>query len=755
MANVPNIPSVVVSIEDRSYLQPILASGRTVLIPHFSKYGSERIESWSTWEEYQSKYGNADPKKYGLAQLYIKGASQFTQSFIGKRLLPDDATFANIAVAFDASTAIPTSYPGQTDQEGLIAAAADHVQGFIGKGRGSGYNDIVIKFVPLREYEKFYADDDGLEKYKFNILAAYVYEKQADGSLVQVEKDPVPFAIVSEDPVTNAAIKDIYDGKSLNIQGRFYDQSDYLDAFIKDSDGSLTDYLGINDIGSPLFWDATKGQAAYLSYEDGEIAPYYVSGRDVASTVPQVRFHWTDQSSADRYTIVKIENGNVAFTDDTASGPLSGDVDSINIFSDLAFYKMTLSDKGNFFSTNVSKYTTTAVAGQRQITTGFDNTGAAVIINDYVLKEGVEYTVNTADPTRIDFVNPLQYGDEILVISANTAGDISAKLETIFFPRYNLWKYLIREGLQLSFGEDGANLFLNGQLNFDGPGTTTQQNAKQLLIDFYMNNNAIREVLYPEYNFDYVPDFTDDPDVQAAIVNLTDYIETAFGIHSCGINYSYDQDIKYRKYNLGISSYNNALYSGQANKKHYDSDLGRTIVMPTSYYALLSHLYVDGTYDVAEPVANINKGALRTGSIELTYVPTAKEIEKLRIRQINAIIDEPAGIYFIDQLTMYKKASILSRCHAIKPVQKIKKDLRDLLKEVLHYKDGHSAVARAEAIIKTYMDQWIYNETNPRGAFEFYRTQLDFNENTLTLNVILTVKPLRSVEKVNVTIAVV
>jgi hypothetical protein len=39
MANVPNIPSVVVTIEDRSYVQPILSSGRTVLVPFFSKYG--------------------------------------------------------------------------------------------------------------------------------------------------------------------------------------------------------------------------------------------------------------------------------------------------------------------------------------------------------------------------------------------------------------------------------------------------------------------------------------------------------------------------------------------------------------------------------------------------------------------------------------------------------------------------------------------------------------------------------------------
>ena len=763
MANVPNIPSVVVTIEDRSYLEPILASGRTPLIPHFSKYGSEDIEAWSSWDEYQSKYGNADPKKYGLAQLYIKGASQFTQSFLGKRLLPDDATFANKFVSYSAAGAIHSTLTGQTDKDGFFGTIPNHSLAFVGKGRGSGYNDILIKFQPLREYEKFYADDDGIEKYKFNILAAYIYEKQADGSLVQVERTPIPFALVSDDPATNVAIKDIYDGKSLNVQGRFNDQSNYIDAEIKDTydttdSDSLVQYLNVRDIASPIFWDAAKGQSAYLTFEDGEIAPYYITSADLTVAVPFVRVAWTDSSSNQHYTKIQIHDGEVQLINDDAAGALPDDVTSFKIFGEKAFYTFTLSDKGNFLdpdTTHYQVYTTTAVAGQKIIDTGFDNTGAAVIVNDYVMKEGDEYVIDVNDNNKIEFVKPLKYGDEIQVISANNSGTTSAKLEPFFFSRFNLWKYLIEEGIELEQGTDGANLFLNGQLNFDGPGTTGQQNAKMLLIDFYMNNTAIREVLYPQYDFDYVPDFTNDPDVQAAIVNLTDYIQTAFGIHSCGIHYSYDQDIKYRKYNLGISSFNNALYSGQANLKHYDSDLGRTIAMPESYYALLSHLYIDGTFDLAEPVANVNKGALRTGTIDLSYTPTAKEIEKLRIKQINAIIDEPDGIYFIDQLTMYKRASILSRIHAIKPIQKIKKDLRQLLKEVLQAKNGYAATARAQTIIKSYMDQWIYSDANQKGAFEFYTSKINFDEDRLTIDVLLTVKPLRSVEKVNVTIAVV
>ena len=756
MANVPNIPSVVVTIEDKSYIQPILQSGRTMLFPFFSKYGKEEITTWSSWDEFESKFGKADPKKFGMGQLYIKGASQFTQSFLGKRLLPDDATYANGVVEFSPVSTNYSSLAGQLDPNGLIATLNDRSFTLYGSGRGDGYNDIVVKFAPLIDYEKYYADEDGIEKYKFNILAATVYERQPNGALVQIEEQPIPFALVDEDPDTHVAIKDIYDGRALSVVDRFEDQSDHVRGFIKDDNKTLENYLGIGDLQSPLLYDAAKGQTLYLTFEDGEIVPNYVS-RSSADAADTIRFHWQDETSADRYTVLQVVSGDIILVDDTSNGALPDDVEYIELFSEKAFYKMYLDEKGNFFAVNpVNEYETTAIAGQIKVDTGFDNTGAAVIVNDYVMKETYEYTIDTTNPNIIHFNQPLKYGDHVIVRAADTtSGEPGAKLEPIFFERYNLWRYLINNEFTMENGSSGLNLFIDGRLNFDGPGDQTHQNAKMLLINFYMNNQDIREVLYPAWDFDYVVDFTNDPDVQAAITNLNDYLQTAFGIHCCGISYNYTQDIHYRRYNLGISSFNNALYSGEANTKHYDADMGRVIVMPSAYYAMLSHLYIDGTYGIAEPVANVNKGALRTGTIKLSYSPTSLEIEKLRIKQINAIIDETDGIYFIDQLTMYKKNSILSRIHAVKPIQKIKKDLRKLLKDVLQTKGGPIAVERVKNMTEDYMRRWIYNEQNPRGAFEYYTVAVNFDENALTINVLLTVKPVRTIEHVNVTIIVV
>ena len=752
MSNVPNIPSVEVSIEDQSYLQPILSSGRTVLIPFFSKFGDENFQEWSTWDEFKSKFGSVNPRKYGMAQLFIKGASQFTQSFLGKRLLPSDAAFANRIEKFSATGVDEETVNSATDASSVKAGAGNEALFFVGNGRGSGYNDIVLKFHPLDEYTRFYADENGIPRYSFNFLAATVYEKTSSGNLVQLEQNKIPFALVDIDPATGETVKDIYDANSLNIEERFEDISSYINAGIIDDNAELDEYMGPKNLDSVLFWDAEASKAAYIVFEDGNLTIEYINA-DKSATKTQARFHYKDSAGDDEYAIVTITNGKITIADDTAAGAKDGDLESMHIASSKAFYTFTLYDKGNFVSDDSSVYETTASEGMLTVATPFDCTGAAVIVDDVIVIEGTDYSVNGDS---VIFNKPLSYGQYIKIISASSDANPTVVLKQFQFARYNLWKYLIENGVQLESGYDGANLYINGTLNFAGPGTVGQENAKMLLIDFYSTNPELREVLYPKYNFDYIPDFSMDADVQAAIMNLTDYLQTAFGIHSTGVKYNYKQDLDYRRYDLDASSFCNALYSGEANRRHYDSDLGRTVVMPSSYYALLDHLYVDGALDIADPVAGIDKGSLRTGLIKLTYTPTTLEIEKLRMKQINTIIDEPDGVYFIDQLTMYKKASILSRIHAVKPVMQIKKDLRKLLKEVLQSKDGRTATGRAKTIIDTYMRDTVYDaQKNVSGWFEYYKYDIIFDENKLEIKVLLTVKPLRSVEKVSVTIGVV
>ena len=61
-------------------------------------------------------------------------------------------------------------------------------------------------------------------------------------------------------------------------------------------------------------------------------------------------------------------------------------------------------------------------------------------------------------------------------------------------------------------------------------------------------------------------------------------------------------------------------------------------------------------------------------SVVLQYEPSDFAIEKLRNKQINSIIIEKDGTYFIDQLTMLKKRSKLNLVNVVKTIQKLRKE---------------------------------------------------------------------------------
>jgi hypothetical protein len=177
--------------------------------------------------------------------------------------------------------------------------------------------------------------------------------------------------------------------------------------------------------------------------------------------------------------------------------------------------------------------------------------------------------------------------------------------------------------------------------------------------------------------------------------------------------------------------------------------------MPTSYYALAAHLRIDEAYSITEPVANIEKGLLDSYYINLLYEPTSKEIEDLRMSQINAIIVEDET-YIIDQLTAYKKSSKLSRGNIVKTLHRIRKDLPKVLKTFLQLKATKKIIS--EAIFKTqiYMEQWLVTDENQKhGLFETIDISGVFNKETNRLRISITVNPVGTIEIIDIPIIVV
>lgn len=325
----------------------------------------------------------------------------------------------------------------------------------------------------------------------------------------------------------------------------------------------------------------------------------------------------------------------------------------------------------------------------------------------------------------------------------------------IHFERFDIYEKLIKNPIQMSGGTDGANVIIDNTLNMQGPGSVTSPNAKQLLIQFFTENTLIREVMYPKYDFDYIPDWTNDIDVMTSIVNLADDIAFTIPITCLGYSLSVAEDAKKRSQEYYVNSFNTLIYSGQENTEHFDEGSGSYITIPHSYMAMLINLKIDTEYSITEPPANINKGALLESKVNLTYTITSAGIEKLRNMQINTIIEETDGTYEIDQLSAYKKASKLSRINVIKPIHRMRKDIPKLLKDFIQLKALGSNISEITRIVSKYMSRYRVSADNMKnGIFRDIKIKVYFIEEEDHLVVSIIINPIGTIETISVPIQV-
>jgi len=387
------------------------------------------------------------------------------------------------------------------------------------------------------------------------------------------------------------------------------------------------------------------------------------------------------------------------------------------------------------------------------------------ITKDIFVRNG-EIVIDTVTYITDDPVSDYFYLDGVEAFYKLTYDFTSDELifEKASFLRHTIYNEIIGKSVKLFNGSNGQNLLdSKGRINLNGnsiPGEA--ENAVDCLVNFYNKNTVLRELLYPKYDFDYIPDWTDNSRVIKAIDKLTSDVGLTMGIVSLPSGYDpslttqgqSDYDVRDRR-NLNLNNYNTMLYSSQKNKLHIDPDTNIKIVMPASYYALMAHLTVDRDISITEPVANINKGKLDSQRIELTYEPTSKEIESLRNAQINSIIVEDET-YIIDQLTAYKKSSKLSRGNIVKSIHRIRKDLPKLLKPYLQLKATSSIISVSINEVNNYMSKWLVTEDNIYdGIFETVDVQGIFNKDTNRLRISITVNPVGVIEIIDIPIIVV
>jgi len=701
---VPDIPGISTSIIDRSTMEKNIKGLRTILLPGFFKYGKEDFVEFNDFDSFKYSLGDVDIKKYGNGYLYGEAASS-TDNVIAYRLLPSDATYSNNTVRANGEFKSYKEIYSKTDMNYLGAESKvndDIVISALATARGMGYNNIFISFSPATEAEKMDSNYEGETNYKFNFMKAEIFEESVTG--IKSLGDPVVFSLIDVDQVTNIAITDKISGNELFVNSIFKDANEFATLNVNPTfSGEISEKATIDDLVNER-----------LIIEDNDIEGKYYEVK-VETYIKVVKNPVTLKNE-------RITDTRLAATISLDRAPTLNILRFVDDAGDVHYKQIQISDSVISFVTVESPIDSAA-------SFNIDGTDAFYSIH-----------IPDGDPSEV-----LPVWSEIYVL------------------RHQIYNKLLSYSMRLYSGTDGENLHINNTLNMNGFSEVGKENAKELLMDFYNNTPKLREVLYPKHDFDYIPDWSENKDVIVSIINLADDIGISMPIVALPLDYNptivtkdlVDKDMLMRKNVLYQSSYNSALYSGQLNKT-FRTKTNKRLYMPLSYDAMVAHLRIDSQYSITEPVANIIKGTLASTSVNLTYEPISLEIEELRYAQINSVIVEPDGTYIIDQLSMYRKASKLSRLNLVKVIHRLRKDLPKLLKDLLQNKAIGSIISIAENRTKNELNKYVTTPDNDKhGIFETASVNASFNKSTNKLRLNIKVNPIGTIESIDIPIIVI
>ena len=311
-------------------------------------------------------------------------------------------------------------------------------------------------------------------------------------------------------------------------------------------------------------------------------------------------------------------------------------------------------------------------------------------------------------------------------------------------------------GVQLQNGSVGSQYDSSGRLNL-ASNTTLRGLIAQAYegtltsVDGSVEN--ITQSIYPWYVFDYVYCGGYDPIIQNSARVLADTRDDCLVLADTGYNaLTEDEDIGYRATSVPWNTYNAMLYTQY--RQINDIFTGKRFYVTPIYHAIERHLYVDDKYWIAEPVANVEKGAIEE-EIKLSYRPRFPKLGDMIDVELNPTIVEPDGTYILTQLTTYKRLSIMKRAHVVKFIHYLKHRIPTLLKDILQRKATQFWRNEIYRRLNNFMAQFLENSSYDRyvaiSKFELY---VEFDEQLSEAIVLLKIWPIRAIEKITVRIVV-
>ena len=252
----PDIPGVFTEVIDNSIAETDNLSKRTVFVVGPSKFGSDGLTPFETTENLASTLGDENTFKYGLGQFYAKSFILAGANVLFKRIDDPTATYANqllyknpayygnptnnIAADYTKEPMAGAFFGDIVNKDTLISplpitnpnySAANEaikentILSLLATGKGNGYTDLFTTFTDAKDYEKFEADDDGLENYKFNFIYGRVLESGAE---VKKKSASILFSLIDIDPEKKNVISHRSSGANLYVNEIFEKSNLYM-----------------------------------------------------------------------------------------------------------------------------------------------------------------------------------------------------------------------------------------------------------------------------------------------------------------------------------------------------------------------------------------------------------------------------------------------------------------------------------------------------------------------------------------------
>ena len=739
----PDIPGVFTEVIDNSIAETDNLSKRTVFVVGPSKFGSDGLTPFETTENLASTLGDENTFKYGLGQFYAKSFILAGANVLFKRIDDPTATYANqllyknpayygnptnnIAADYTKEPMAGAFFGDIVNKDTLISplpitnpnySAANEaikentILSLLATGKGNGYTDLFTTFTDAKDYEKFEADDDGLENYKFNFIYGRVLESGAE---VKKKSTSILFSLIDIDPEKKNVISHRSSGTNLYVNEIFEKSNLYMSMRINSAfKEEMRKYPTIDSV-------LTEKNKKFLYIESS------TTFSDV-NLLPSERIWYEIQvDDSGKNPTFKIQRAT--FTSRRAKRDFAGKVPTLPTF---------------------------LVDGKKYILTIEDNNGKLSVKHN-LINMAEETTYAEGEPAYIDGTEAYY----TFVLRKNSAnGNIEIITDKFRFLRWEVYSYLRKYNLKLNGGKDSTAS--NGFLNLDGSANVTA--IANATYQYLVYNKEIREVVYPKFIFNYMIDWTQNVKVIDAMYLLADRLKRAMHIAHCpsvrlnetGLSqdYSKENDLICREQYLTRSSYNTMLYSSQNNREHYDPETKLSHRLPSSFYALLNHLYIDNSsLGITEPVANIEKGIIRTQTLKLSHELYSEDIAELRKQQINCIVSDGNTNYFIDQITSYKKKSKLSLGNVVKTIQYLQVLIPAKLKPYLQKKETDPAITtNAMNELQEILKPYKVNVNSKDAIFKTVVIKQSFNDNVLQL--LLRLNPAGTTEKIEVPIIV-